>query len=407
MIEAATLAAIADRWGTPCYVYDAQGMRARHDELKAALRGVDHRIHYAVKANSTLGVLALFHELGTGFDIVSGGELARVLEVGGDAADVVFSGVGKRADEIDFALKAGVGCFNVESAAELARIEARAELLGRAAPISLRVNPQVDPQTHPYIATGLRESKFGVAMEDAPALYRRASASEHLRVVGIDCHIGSQIQTWAPFREAGQRILELRDTLAADGIDIEHVDLGGGLGVAYDDDAALDVAAYGQGLRELLGNQKVTLLLEPGRYLVANNGLLLTRVEYLKPGFKNFAIVDAAMNDLLRPALYQAYHHIERVGAPGADALDGSWNIVGPICESGDFLAHDRDLTVAAGDLLAVHSAGAYGMSQASNYNSRGRAPEVLVDAGEPRLIRARETLNDLLGPERAALAGG
>jgi len=403
------LTEIAQTYGTPCYVYSAEQCRARYHELSAALQGIQHTICFAVKANSTLGILKLFAEMGAGFDIVSGGELVRVLEAGGDAGKVLFSGVGKRTDEIDLALKAGIGCFNVESAPELVRIEERARLLGRTAPISLRVNPEVDAKTHPYISTGLRENKFGVPATQALELYQYARDSDALNVLGIDCHIGSQITQLAPFQEALAKLLELIDTLNANNIEIQHVDLGGGLGVSYDGTPGMDPAAYGKAIAQGLEGRPLHFMLEPGRFLVANAGLLLTRVEYLKPspaeGYKNFAVVDAAMNDLIRPALYQAYHDVSLVSEPTTEDISEHWNLVGPVCESGDFLAHDRKLALREGALLAVRSAGAYGMVQASNYNSRTRAAEVLLDGGSHHCIRDRETMTDLLGPERAALA--
>ena len=403
------LAEVADRYGTPCYVYSKSHVRSRYQELAGALGNVPHTICYAVKANSTLGILELFAELGSGFDIVSGGELVRVLEAGGEASKVVFSGVGKRTDEIDFALKTKIGCFNVESAAELKRIESRATLLGVTAPISLRVNPEVDAHTHPYISTGLRENKFGVPAQQARELYQYASKSDALQIMGIDCHIGSQITELAPFSEALAKLLELIDELKEDGIEIHHVDLGGGLGVDYDGTPGMNPAAYGKAIAQGMEGRDLHFYLEPGRFLVANAGLLLTRVEYLKPkpapGYKDFAVVDAAMNDLIRPALYQAYHNIVPVTEPSKNAELGLWNLVGPVCESGDFLGSNRTLKLEEGGLLAVCSAGAYGMVQASNYNTRTRAAEVLVDDGNHHAIRNRETLNDLLSPERAALA--
>ncbi len=408
-LDGVDLTEIADRYGTPCFVYSASYARARYTELAAALSAVPHTICYSVKANSTLGILELFAELGAGFDIVSGGELVRVLEAGGDANKVLFSGVGKRTDEIDFALKTKINCFNVESAAELMRIESRAKLLGVRAPISIRVNPEVDAKTHPYISTGLRENKFGVPAQQARELYKHAQQSDALNVVGIDCHIGSQITELAPFSEALAKMLELVDELAEDGITIKHIDLGGGLGVDYDGTPGMNPTAYGKAIAQGMEGRDLHFMLEPGRFMVANAGVLLTRVEYLKPspapGYKDFAVVDAAMNDLIRPALYQAFHHVAPVSEAPDDAHVAAWNLVGPVCESGDFLAHDRQLALAEGTLLAVCSAGAYGMVQASNYNSRTRAAEVLVDAGTHHAIRNRETITDLLAPERAALS--
>jgi len=343
-LDGVDLAEIADRYGTPCFVYSAAHAKTRYAELAAALGDVPHTICYAVKANSSLGILELFAELGAGFDIVSGGELVRVLEAGGDAAKVVFSGVGKRTDEIDFALKSKIFCFNVESAAELMRIESRAKLLGVQAPISLRVNPDVDAKTHPYISTGLRENKFGVPAQQARGLYQHARDSDALEIVGIDCHIGSQITELAPFSEALAKMLELIDELVEDGIEVKHIDLGGGLGVDYDGTPGMNPVAYGKAIAQGMEGRDLHFVLEPGRFLVANAGVLLTRVEYLKPspapGYKDFAVVDAAMNDLIRPALYQAFHEVALVTEAPSNAQLAAWNLVGPVCESGDFLAH-------------------------------------------------------------------
>ena len=408
-IDGVNLVGISEQQGTPCFVYSAAHCRAQYQRLQSALKGLDHTICYAVKANSSLALLRLFAELGAGFDIVSSGELVRVLEAGGDAGKVLFSGVGKRTDEIDFALKSGIGCFNVESAQELDRIEERAALLSIPAPISIRVNPDVDAKTHPYISTGLKENKFGVPSKQAIELYQNAARSEHLKVVGIDCHIGSQITDQTPFGEALGHLLDMVDELTGLGITLTHIDLGGGLGVSYDGSEPIDPESYGRSIRHKLEGRGLHFLLEPGRYLVANAGVLLTRVEYLKPkvasDYRNFAVVDAAMNDLIRPALYQAWHEVTLAEPAAKNAVQASWDIVGPICESGDFLAQERDLALAPGSLLAVHSAGAYGFAQASNYNSRPRAAEVLVDAGTATLIRARESVADMLDPERRALA--
>ena len=403
-IEGVPLERIADQIGTPTYVYSAGHMRARYGRLAEAFSGMDTRICYAVKANSNLSVLKLFAELGAGFDIVSGGELQRVLAVGAEPAGVVFSGVGKRTDEIDLAIKSGIGCFNVESASELARIAARAEILGRTAPVSLRVNPNIDAKTHPYISTGLKENKFGVPMASAPELYRTASANKWLDVVGIDCHIGSQIQDEGPLIEALDALLSLHDQLVADGVTLSHLDLGGGMGVAYQNEPDFDVESYGRAVAARIGSRPLAVHLEPGRFLTANAGVLLTRVEYLKPGSeKNFAVVDAAMNDLIRPALYQAWHDVLPVTETDAQPL--AWEIVGPVCESGDFLASSRALPLAEGDVLAVASAGAYGFVQASNYNTRTRPAEVLVDGDAFAVVRRRETVRDMLAPELEALA--
>lgn len=418
--ERVGLTAIAGGVGTPVYVYSRAYLQQRYRALSAALAPCGADICYAVKANSNLSVLRCFHELGAGFDIVSGGELERVLCAGGRADRVIFAGVGKREDEIDLALKLGIRCFNVESAAELERLAARARLLGRVAPVSIRVNPDVDARTHPYISTGLKHSKFGVPVDQARQLYHRAHADAHLRVEGIDCHIGSQIQSVAPLLEALTSLLGLADELAAAGIELAHIDVGGGLGVSYqapadaDPDADLDavgfdIDAYGAALNRALSGRRERLIIEPGRFLVANGGVLLTRVEYLKPAADGsgagFAVVDAAMNDLLRPALYQAWHDVRPV-VERRDRSAGRWNVVGPVCESGDFLAQDRSLAIAQGDLLAVCSAGAYGMVQSSNYNARGRPAEVLVDGDAYRVVRRRETVRDQLAMELPEDAG-
>ncbi len=402
-IEDVPLTRIAEVVGTPAYVYSASHFRAQYARLSQALGGLPHDICFAVKANSNLSVMALFKELGAGFDIVSGGELQRVLAVGGDPARVVFSGVGKTVEEIDLALKVNIGCFNVESAQELARIAERAELMGCQAPISIRVNPDVDAQTHPYISTGLKENKFGVPVSSALGLYREADGHPNLTVVGIDCHIGSQIMEVQPLQDAIASLLTLSRQLSDTGIQLRHIDVGGGMGVTYRDEQGLDIESYGQCLAQLLGGTGLKLLLEPGRFLVANGGALLTRLEYTKlgqePGQKNFAVVDAAMNDLLRPALYQAWHQVTPVAAV-PNAVEETWDVVGPVCESGDFLAQDRKLALAPGALLAVMSAGAYGMTLSSNYNSRPRPPEVLVDGKVFREVRRRESSSDQLALE-------
>ena len=356
--ERVSLAAIAERHGTPCYVYSRASLEGAWRSLDSALAGLPHLVCYAVKANSTLAVLDVFARLGGGFDIVSGGELARVVAAGGDPRRTVFSGVGKSAAEMRAALEADILCFNVESEGELERLDGLARATGRRAPVSLRVNPDVDPKTHPYISTGLKESKFGIPYADAPALYRRAAAMPGIAIRGIDMHIGSQITELGPYREAASKLLGLVDRLAADGLFLEHVDVGGGLGVRYRDEVPVPVADYAALLRELFSGRREKLVLEPGRWLVANAGVLLTRVEYLKRGpGKRFAIVDAAMNDLIRPALYDAWHAVEPV-RPRGDVAE-RWDLVGPVCESADFLALDRALALAPGDLLAIRSAGA------------------------------------------------
>lgn len=399
-LEGVALDTLAERFGTPLYVYSREALEAAYRAYADAFAATPHLICYAVKANSSLAILNLFARLGAGFDIVSGGELARVLAAGGDAGKVVFSGVGKTAAEMRAALEAGILCFNVESESELHRLNRVAGELGKRAPVSFRVNPDVDPKTHPYISTGLKENKFGVPIADAPALYRLAASLPNLEVTGIDCHIGSQLIDLSPLADAADRVLALVDALAADGIRLHHIDLGGGVGIRYRDETPPDLAAYGRVLARKFAGREETLLLEPGRSLVGNAGLLLTRVEYLKPGEdKNFAIVDAAMNDLMRPALYEAFHDIVAVDARAGDAK--RYDIVGPICETGDFIGVARDLAIEEGDLLAILSAGAYGMSMASNYNSRPRAAEILIDRNEIHLIRARESVDGLMAGER------
>ena len=403
-LEDVSLEAVAAACGTPAYVYSKAHFVTRYRALDRALGSVPHRICYAVKANSNLGVLRVFAELGAGFDIVSGGELERVLAAGGDPDTIVFSGVGKSTEEIAFALKCGIGCFNVESAPELARLEQEAARIGRRAPVALRVNPDIDAQTHPYISTGLKRNKFGVPAQIARALVDRIVGSPHFELRGIGCHIGSQITSPAPLIEALERIVELARDLERAGIAIEHVDLGGGFGVSYRDEPEFDVATYARAVGQLLCGTGRKLVIEPGRYLVANGGVLLTRVEYLKPGHdaesRNFAVVDAAMNDLIRPTLYSAWHAVEPVRA--STRRRSTWDVVGPVCESGDFLALDRELDLDPGALLAIRTVGAYGFVQSSNYNSRDRAPEILVDGAGFRVVRRRETLRDQLALESA-----
>ncbi len=394
--EAVPLGRIAEQHGTPCFVYSRAALSNAWRAYDAAFSGRDHLVCYAVKANPNLAILNLFARLGSGFDIVSGGELQRVLAAGGDPGRIVFSGVGKTADEMRRALATGIMCFNVESESELIRLDRIAGELGKTAPVSLRVNPDVDAGTHPYIATGLRQNKFGVPYSEAPALYRRARDLAHLRIEGIDCHIGSQLTEIAPFAAALEKILNLLDRLQQDGIAITHLDLGGGLGICYRDETPPEIEEYARVLTDMIGARPQKLLFEPGRALVGNAGALLTRVEYLKHGEeKNFAIVDAAMNDLMRPALYDAWHQVLPVAAGEADTQ--SYEIVGPVCESGDFLARDRKLALQEGDLLAIMSAGAYGMSMSSNYNTRTRAAEVMVDGTALHLIRERETVEELI----------
>jgi len=404
-VEDVPLARIAERCGTPTYVYSRAHFIGQFNALDAALAPLPHRICYAVKANGNLAVLRLFAQLGAGFDIVSGGELERVVRAGGDPRTVIFSGVGKTSSEIDFALKLDIGSFNVESSAELERLEEHARRFGRRARISVRVNPDIDADTHPYISTGLKTNKFGVPRAEAISIYRRASNSRWLDVVGIDCHIGSQIKTAAPLIEAAENLLDIVDALARDGIGVDHVDVGGGLSVVYKDEPTFDLDGYARALKNLFTGRRQTLVLEPGRYLVANGGVLLTRVEYLKPAqtpdARNFAVVDAAMNDLIRPTLYQAWHRVTVVDRPTAGQT-ARWDIVGPVCETGDFLAHDRDLTLAEGTLLAISSTGAYCFVQSSNYNSRNRPAEVMVDGDAFTVVRRRETIGDQLRGEIA-----
>ncbi len=394
--EGSDLADIAAQHGTPCYVYSRATLERHWRVFDAALGSHPHLICYAVKANSSLAVLQVLALLGSGFDIVSAGELARVLRAGGDPQRVVFSGVGKRSDEMRAALQAGIRCFNVESEPELLRLDAVAGELGVTAPVSLRVNPDVDARTHPYISTGLRDNKFGIDVDTALDVYRRAAALPHLQVTGIDCHIGSQLTTVAPFVDALDRVLELVDRLADAGIALAHIDLGGGLGIPYETkDTPPLPDAYARALLERMSGRPQELLLEPGRAIAGNAGILLTRVEYLKhTAHKNFAIVDAAMNDLQRPALYNAWHAIVPVAPRAGTATD--YDVVGPVCETGDFLGKQRALVLAEGDLLAVRSAGAYGFTMSSNYNSRPRAAELLVDGSQVHVIRERESLDDL-----------
>ena len=399
LAEAVPLARIAEQYGTPCYVYSRAGLSDAYRAFDTAFAARDHLICYAVKANSSLAVLNLFARLGSGFDIVSGGELERVLAAGGDPRKTVFSGVGKSGAEIRRALAAGILCFNVESESELTRIDHIAGELGRSAPVSVRVNPDVDAKTHPYIATGLKQNKFGIPYRDAPALYRRASRLPHVTIEGIGFHIGSQLTDTAPFGAALEKILDLAARLQRDGIALSHFDLGGGLGIRYRDETPPAVEEYARTFDRLLGARSERLLLEPGRALTGNAGVLLTRVEYLKHGEeKNFAVVDAAMNDLMRPSLYDAWHEVLPVAADGSGGA--VYDIVGPVCESGDFLARGRRLALKEGDLIAIMSAGAYGMSMSSNYNTRPRAAEVMVDKDASHLIRERESIVDLMARE-------
>ena len=394
--EEVPLEDIARRFGTPCYVYSRAAIESAYGEFARALRGRESLVCYSVKANSNLAVLSLLARLGAGFDIVSGGELARVLAAGGDPGKTLFSGVGKSEREIQFALEKGIRCINVESEAELARVDRVAHALGRRAPIALRVNPDIDPKTHPYISTGLRESKFGVAHGEAERLYQRAASLKAIEVVGIGCHIGSLLTEAGPFVAAAERLVVLVERLERLGIQLRHIDVGGGIGIRYRDETPEPVAAFVAGALAALGARRETVVFDPGRSIVGNAGALLTRVEYVKPGF---LVVDAAMNDLIRPALYGAWHDVRplRESAPGETVYD----IVGPVCESADFLAKGRRLAAVEGDLLAVLSAGAYGMSMSSTYNSRPRAAEVLVDGSSAHLVRRRESVDDLIAHER------
>lgn len=402
-VEDVSLEDIARRFGTPCYVYSRSAIEAAFAGYARAL-GRNRRpalVCYSVKANSNLAVLGLMAQLGAGFDIVSGGELARVMAAGGDTRKVVFSGVGKTEEEIVRALEAEILCLNLESESELERVAAIAGRMGKRAPIAFRVNPDVDARTHPYISTGLRQNKFGVPHTEAERLYRDAARMPQVRIAGIGCHIGSQLLDPAPYVEAVQRLVALADRLQAAGIALSHFDIGGGIGIRYKDEHPHPVGEFISGALSALGNREMTLIVDPGRSIVGNAGVLLTRVEYAKHSeSKNFLIVDAAMNDLLRPSLYEAWHEVRPVHeSPGG--FEQVYDIVGPVCESGDFLAHDRRLAAKAGDLLAILSAGAYGMSMSSNYNSRPRAAEVMVQGNIAQLVRRRETVEELFALEQ------
>lgn len=393
---------IARRFGTPCYVYSRAAIETAYREYERALSGRESLICYSVKANSNLAVLALLARLGAGFDIVSGGELARVLAAGGDARKTVFSGVGKTEAEIETALQKNVLCLNLESEGELARVEKVARQLGRRAPVAFRVNPDIDARTHPYISTGLRENKFGVAYADAERLYSQAARLPHIEIVGIGCHIGSQLTSAAPFVDAAGRIAALADRLARAGIALRHIDIGGGIGIRYQDEKLEPIGAFLDGALGMLAGRKETLIVDPGRSIVGNAGVLLSRVEHVKPGdTRSFVVIDAAMNDLVRPALYGAWHEVRPVREPQAGVAQAVYDIVGPVCESGDFLAKDRRLAAREGDLLALMSAGAYAMAMSSNYNSRPRAAEVMVEGATPHLVRERETVEQLFALER------
>lgn len=403
--EHVPLTELAEKFGTPLYVYSRQALRDAWESYRVAGEGRQLLVCYGMKANSNLAVLQEFARLGTGFDIVSGGELARVLAAGGDAAKVVFSGVGKQSWEIEAALVAGVKCFNVESEAELERIAAIATRLGKQAPISLRVNPDVDAHTHPYISTGLKDNKFGVPIEKAPAIYARAQALPSLRITGVDCHIGSQITEISPYFDALEKLIVLIKQLQQQGVHLEHLDLGGGLGIRYVDEqpaTPTDLLSHVYAALDAHGLNYLEIVLEPGRSMVGNAGVLLTRVEYLKHGdSKNFAIIDAAMNDLIRPTLYDAWHSVEAVQPRPLQTDTPVYDLVGPICESGDWLARDRKLALEQGDLLAIMSAGAYAFTMSSQYNTRARAAEIMVDGSQVHLVRPREDVNSLFASER------
>lgn len=399
-VEGVALNAIADRVGTPCYVYSRAALESALEAYLQALAGCAHLVCFAVKANSNLAVLDVLARRGAGFDIVSVGELERVIAAGGDPGKVVFSGVGKQAGEMRRALQVKIRCFNVESAAELELLNHVAAEAGLQAPVSIRVNPDVDAQTHPYISTGLKENKFGVDSDEAMSVFALAAALPHINVIGMDCHIGSQLTQIAPFIDAARRMLALVDQLADAGIHLRHLDLGGGLGVRYQAESPPDIGDYIAALRDCVGARKLELILEPGRSIAANAGVLLTQVQYLKrTPAHNFALVDAGMNDLIRPALYGAWQDIQPV-SPHSHGTSAVWDVVGPVCETADFLGRDRELTLSPKDRLAVMGAGAYGFVMSSNYNARGRAAEVMVDGDRMHIVRERETLADIMRGE-------
>lgn len=398
-VEEVRAESLAKEWGTPLYAYSRAQIEAGFAAFEQALGQRAHLVCYAMKANSNLGVLSVLARLGAGFDIVSGGELQRVIAAGGDPAKVVFSGVGKSRQEISEALRIGIRCFNVESASELDRLAELAAEQGVVAPVSLRVNPDVDAGTHPYISTGLKENKFGIGMSDALEVYRRAAAYASIDVCGIDCHIGSQLTSVQPYRDALRVLIDLVDELAADGIHLSHIDVGGGQGICYENETPLNIDDWAQAIDEVLGERELEVLVEPGRFIAGPAGVLLTRVEYLKSNEdKHFAIVDAAMNDLIRPALYSAWQSIEPVTALPREAK--VYDVVGPVCESADFLGKERELAIAEGDLLAVRDTGAYAAVMASNYNTRPRAPELLIDGDTVHVVRQRETIESLFAGE-------
>ena len=399
-VENVSLKKIAEKFGTPCYIYSQSALTNAYQQFDAAFEDRDHLICYAVKANSNLAILNVLARLGSGFDIVSGGELQRVIRAGGDAQKTIFSGVGKSVNEMRMALNLNILCFNVESEAELITLNHVAQNMNKVAPVSLRVNPDVDAKTHPYISTGLKENKFGIAVDEAMRIYQSAHLYPYIRFTGIDCHIGSQLSLIEPFVEASEKMLQLFDGLKKQKLDIEHIDLGGGLGIRYNNEKPPSIKEYISKLCGITRNIKQRLVIEPGRALVGNSGILLTRIEYLKQTpARNFAIVDAAMNDLIRPSLYDAYHEILPVEKSTIEAKN--YEIVGPICETGDFLGHDRKLSIMDGDLLAIMSAGAYGMSMSSNYNTRPRAAEILVVGSQTHVIRQRESIEQIIAGEQ------
>lgn len=401
MCEQLSLDTIAKQYGTPAYVYSRAAFTQHYCEYRDALGDHPGMICYAVKANSNIAVLNVLAKLGSGFDIVSIGELERVIQAGGDPRRIVFSGVAKTEDEMRRALELGVYCFNVESIPELSRLQAVAESMGVQAPISLRVNPDVDAETHPYISTGLKENKFGVDIDHAVEIYQHAATLPNLIIKGVDCHIGSQLTSVAPFLDALDRVLALIDQLAEQGITIEHLDLGGGLGVVYNDEQPPKIGDYIDEVKRRIAGRNLSLSFEPGRSIAANAGVLLTKVEFLKPTeHKNFAIIDAGMNDNIRPSLYRAWQKVLPATETKADTATELWDLVGPVCETGDFLAKDRELALDEGDYLALISSGAYGFTMSSNYNSRGRAVEIMVDGDKSHIIRQRETVADLVKGE-------
>ena len=398
--EDVSLLEIAKQYNTPCYVYSNNAIQSRYLEFDSAFTSGQHLLCYAVKANSNISILNTLARLGSGFDIVSIGELFRVLKAGGDPMKVVFSGVGKREDEMKFALEQNIKCFNVESESELLKLNKVAENMGMVAPVSLRVNPDVDAKTHPYIATGLKENKFGIAFESAKVIYEQAANMSNISLIGIGCHIGSQISSLTPFQDALQRLLDLIDELKQLGIELQHVDIGGGLGITYQNEIPPTPTEYVNAVTSITQKRDLEVIIEPGRSIVGNAGILLTKVEYLNiTPFRNFAVIDAAMNDLIRPSLYDSWHEIKCV-MQNSNIKESIYDVVGPICETGDFIGKNRSLSLSEGDLLAIFSAGAYGFSMSSNYNSRPRAAEILVDGVNVHEIRRREKLEDLFGGE-------